>query len=111
LSAIRQALDEMDRGLVPQTDIDAGVRVPEVTSDDHGMPTPGAFLEGRSRVRLSREEILESSGASEELLTEIETHGLLARRPGQASYDGDDLVIVDAVARLASLGVEPRHLR
>ena len=111
LSAIRQALDEMDRGLVPQTEIEAGTRVPEVPTDDGGLPTPGAFLEGRSRLRLSREEVLESTGATPELLEEVEGHGLLARRPGQASYDGDDLVVVDAVVRLAALGVEPRHLR
>lgn len=111
LSTIRQALDEMDRGLVPQTDIDGGIKVPDVSSDVDGLPTPSAFLEGRSRLRLSREEVLESTGADDALLQEIETHGLLSRRPGQAAYDGDDLVVVDAVARLAALGVEPRHLR
>ncbi|MCR4514896.1 MerR family transcriptional regulator [Aeromicrobium sp. 50.2.37] len=111
LSAIRQALDEMDRGLVPQTDIDGNIRVPDVSSDADGLPTPAAFLEGRSRVRLSRAEVLESSGATEELLEQVEQHGLLTRRPGQSAYDGDDLVVVDAVVRLASLGVEPRHLR
>ncbi|MEH3067980.1 MULTISPECIES: MerR family transcriptional regulator [Aeromicrobium] len=111
LSTIRQALDEMDRGLVPQTDLDGNVRVPEVSSDADGLPTPGAFLEGRSRMRLSREEVLESTGASEELLAQVEEHGLLERRPGQHAYDGDDLVVVDAVVRLSALGVEPRHLR
>ncbi len=111
LSAIRQALDEMDRGLVPQTDLDGDVRVPEVSSDADGLPTPGAFLEGRSRMRLSREEVLEGTGASEELLAQVEEHGLLERRPGQHAYDGDDLVVVDAVVRLSALGVEPRHLR
>ncbi len=111
LSAIRQALDEMDRGLVPQTEIDPGTQVPAVPTDADGLPTPGAFLEGRSRLRLSREEVLESADATSELLDEIEAHGLLVRRPGQTTYDGDDLVVVDAVARLAALGVEPRHLR
>lgn len=111
LSAIRQALDEMDRGLVPQTEIDAGTRVPELPTDADDLPTPAAFCEGRSRLRLSREEILESSGAEEDLLAQIEEHGLLQRRPGQTTYDGDDLVVVDAVARLNALGVEPRHLR
>ena len=111
LSTIRQALDEMDRGLVPQTDIDGGIKVPDVSSDVDGLPTPSAFLEGRSRLRLSRQEVLESAGADEALLQEIEAHGLLARRPGQTAYDGDDLVVVDAVTRLAALGLEPRHLR
>lgn len=111
LSTIRQALDEMDRGLVPQTDIDGGIKVPDVSSDVDGLPTPSAFLEGRSRLRLSREEVLESAGADETLLQEIEAHGLLTRRPGQTAYDGDDLVVVDAITRLAALGVEPRHLR
>ena len=111
LSAIRQALDEMDRGLVPQTELDGAVRVPDVAGDADGLPTPAAFLEGRSRLRLSRAELLESSGAGEELLAQVEEHGLLARRPGQNAYDGDDLVVVDAVVRLAALGIEPRHLR
>ena len=44
-------------------------------------------------------------------LDAAESHGLLTRRPSQTYYDGDDLVVLDAVARLARLGLEPRHLR
>ena len=111
LSNIRQVLDDMDRGLVPQTDLEAAPRVPDVALDDHGLPTPGAFLEGRSQLRLSREEVLESTGLSAADLDAAESHGLLTRRPSQTYYDGDDLVVLDAVARLARLGLEPRHLR
>lgn len=111
LSNIRQLLDDMDRGLVPQTELGPGTRVPDVPVDADGLPEVETFLEGRSQLRLSREEVLESSGASSELLEQVEAHGLIRRRPSQRYYDGDDLVIASVAADFAELGLEPRHLR
>ncbi|MGJ9412257.1 MerR family transcriptional regulator [Aeromicrobium sp. CF4.19] len=111
LSNIRQLLDDMDRGLVPQTELGTATRVPEVGMADDGLPPPETFLEGRSQLRLSREEVLESSGISGELLQQVEEHGLIRRRPSQRYYDGDDLVIAGVAKDFAALGLEPRHLR
>lgn len=111
LSAIRQLLDDMDRGLVPQAELGAVTRVPDVAVDDDGLPTPATFREGRSQLRLSRQEVCESAGITDDVLEAIEEHGLIRRRPSQRYYDGDDLVIASVVKELAEFGLEPRHLR
>jgi DNA-binding transcriptional MerR regulator len=111
LNNIRQLLDDMDRGLVPQTELGATTRVPDVAVEDDGIPAPHVFREGRSQLRLSREEVMDSSGITSELLEQVEAHGLIRRRPSQRYYDGDDLVIASVVTDFAALGLEPRHLR
>jgi len=58
---------------------------------------------------ISRRDLLDSSGISEEQLTELEAHGLV-RRVGRL-YSQDALDIASTVAMLASYGVQARHLR
>ena len=61
-------------------------------------------------ARMARAELLESTGASDALLTEIEQAGLVdAKPPGW--YDADAVVIVEAIAGLTRHGLELRHLR
>lgn len=111
LSNIRQLLDEMDRGLVPDTVRGKNARVPQLALADDGMPTVETFLDGRSQLRLSREELLESSGLKAGTLETVEEFGLISRRPTQTYYDGDDLQVAALVADFSQLGLEPRHLR
>ncbi len=111
LSHIRQVLDEMDRGLVPDTTMGAASRVPHLTLADDGLPSADTFGEPRSQLRLSREELLESSGLDPAVLDAVEEFGLIDRRPTQTYYDGDDLQVAALVAEFAELGLEPRHLR
>lgn len=111
LSNIRQLLDEMDRGLVPDTVRGKNPRVPQLALADDGMPTVETFLDVRSQLRLSREELLESSGLEAGTLETVEEFGLISRRPTQTYYDGDDLQVAALVADFSQLGLEPRHLR
>lgn len=111
LSAIRQTLDDMDKGLVPDINRGRGVRVPTLRIADDGLPMVEAFREPRSQLRLSREELLESAGIDEETLSAIEEFGLISRRPTQTYYDGDDLQVAALVGEFAEQGLEPRHLR
>ncbi|WP_173085141.1 transcriptional regulator FtsR [Phytohabitans rumicis] len=60
-------------------------------------------------VRLSRDELVARSGIAGELLAEVERLGLIAPTAGR--YDADGLAVAEAVAGLASFGLEPRHLR
>ena len=60
-------------------------------------------------MRLSREELLASSGVTDSQLVELESYGLIA--PRGKHYDGDALAIAKAVAEMAGFGIEPRHLR
>lgn len=111
LSHIRQVLDDMDRGRVPDTEMGKASRVPHLSLAADGLPTVATFQESRSQLRLSREELLESSGLDGGVLDAVEEFGLIQRRPTQTYYDGDDLQVAALVAEFAELGLEPRHLR
>ncbi len=109
LSHIRQVLDDLDNGRVPtEAPPEAGRHL---TLAEDGLPTVSTFTEKPSRARLTREDVLDRAGIDDDLLDDIEAHGLIVRRAKQTYYDGDDLAVVSAVAELAKLGVEPRHLR
>ena len=111
LSHIRQVLDDMDRGRVPDTTMGSTTRVPHLSLADDDLPAPETFRERRSQLRLSREELIESSGLDDAGLRAVEEFGLLRRRPTQTYYDGDDLQVAALVADFAQMGLEPRHLR
>ncbi len=111
LKNIRQVLEDMDRGVVPPEQVSGTVTVPTMVLGDDGLPTPETFLEGRSQIRLTRAELLESAGITGELLDSIEQYGLIKRRSSQSYYDGHALTVAVVVAEFASLGLEPRHLK
>lgn len=111
LSHIRQVLDEMARGHVPDTTMGSTQRVPHLSLAADGLPGVETFREARSQLRLSREELLESAGLEPEVLEAVEEFGLISRRPTQTYYDGDDLQVAALVADFSQLGLEPRHLR
>ncbi len=111
LSHIRQVLDDMDRGVVPDTQLGSTTRVPQLSLAVDGLPTAETFAEPRSTVRLSREELLESAGIDSDTLDAIEEFGLIVRRPTQAYYDGEALQVAALVGEFVELGIEPRHLR
>lgn len=111
LSHIRQVLDDIDRGVVPDTDLGSMTRVPHLSLAEDGLPTEDTFTAIKSAVRLSRAEILDSAGIDATMLDAIEEFGLIQRRPTQTYYDGEALAIASIVGELAELGLEPRHLR
>lgn len=110
LKVIRQILDDHDNDAVPDLDATA-IRVPSMETGEDGFPTPQAFAPRTSTVRLSRAELIESAGIDEDLLDEIESFGLIHRRPQQTYYDASALSIVALVGEFAALGLGPRHLR
>ena len=62
---------------------------------------------------IGSEELIEQTGASPELIRELEEFGVIQpeRRNGEASFDETDLEIVRAAAELATFGVHGRNLR
>ncbi len=110
LGHIRQVLDEIDRGAMPEFDAPT-LFVPEVAVGEDGLPTVDTFTEGRGSTRLTREELLEAAGIDETVLTEIEDFQLIRRRPHQRFYSRDDLQVAALVGTMTGLGIEPRHLR
>lgn len=111
LSHIRQVLDQMDTGDVPDTELRATLRVPQVTLAADGSPTARSITEGAGTTRMTRDELIDAAQISSDVLDEIEQFELIRRRPHQRYYDADDLVVASLVGQLSALGLEPRHLR
>jgi DNA-binding transcriptional MerR regulator len=110
LKVIREHLDAMDRGLEPPA-LTTGPQVPKLALAPDGFPTAESFVPDTSRLRLTRRELIAAAEIDEELLTELESFGLVVPRPGSAPYDNDAIVIARTVAELADYGIGPRHLR
>lgn len=106
LRVIKENLDALDRGLQP-AQIAGGAPTPRLATVD-GELAPSSFGES-SDLRLSRDELIKSSGVTDKQLVELESYGLIALRGRH--YDGDALAIARAVTELAGFGIEPRHLR
>ena len=61
-------------------------------------------------TRVPRDDLVRRTGVSDDLLTELEKAGLVTARP-PGWYDGDAVIIVEAVVGLTRHGLELRHLR
>ena len=110
LKVIRDALDAMDRGLLPgePEDPESRPRVPE-TRADPGVPT-AEQLAAPPALRLTARELREAAGLDRPTLDALETYGLV-RADSSGHFDDDALAVAHAAAALAAYGVEPRHLR
>jgi DNA-binding transcriptional MerR regulator len=85
--------------------------------DGERKPAAGAvrraILVDTSRAYLTLEEIVEETGAREELVRELENYGIVQpeKREGKAVYDETDREIVRAANELSRVGVGARNLR
>ena len=72
-----------------------------------------AILVDTSRTYLSLEEIIEETGAREELVSELENYGIVKpeKREGRTVYDETDREIIRAANELSRVGVGARNLR
>ncbi|HEX3042077.1 MAG TPA: MerR family transcriptional regulator [Solirubrobacterales bacterium] len=72
-----------------------------------------AILVDTSRAYLTLEEIVEETGAREELIRELENFGIVQpeKREGKTVYDETDREIVRAANELSRVGVGARNLR
>jgi DNA-binding transcriptional MerR regulator len=109
LRVIRESLDALDRGLVPEADEpDARPRAPHATPDPDLATV--ADLANPAAVRLTATELCQASGLSTAECDALRAHGLL--RPDEEGYLGEaDLRVAEAAAGLAAYGIEARHLR
>jgi DNA-binding transcriptional MerR regulator len=100
LKVIKEQLDESDA--VPDPP-------PVLRAVDGALPTADDFVEQSIR-RMTREELLATSGIDASLLTDLEEFGLV--KPGDAGlYDTVSAQIAATAKALAAFGIEPRHLR
>ena len=73
------------------------------------VPAPEPALVEVS-VQMSRSELRDAAGLTDEQMRNLEDFGVLAKRESDV-YDANDLVIARASGRFFGYGVEPRHLR
>jgi DNA-binding transcriptional MerR regulator len=89
----------------------------DVSLGDGERPATGAvrraMLVDTSRSYLSLEEVIEETGAREELISELENFGIVQpeKREGKTVYDETDREIVRAANELSRFGVGARNLR
>jgi DNA-binding transcriptional MerR regulator len=107
LKVIKAQLDAQADGELPNSG--SAYAVPRLVSvDAHGHD--GVSGVAPTQVRLRREDLLNRSGISESLLSELVKAGVI--KPGQAGFfDEHSVVIAQCAKALAEYGVEPRHLR
>lgn len=108
LKVIKAQLDALPDGELPPTGSPYGV--PRLVSVNDGAPGPDPAAVGPTRVRLSREDLLERSGVDEALLTALLKAGVITTGPG-GFFDEHSVVILQCARALSEYGVEPRHLR
>jgi DNA-binding transcriptional MerR regulator len=88
-----------------------------VLGGGEGKPAAGAMrraiLVDGSRAFLTLEEVVEETGAREELIAELENFGIVQpeKREGRVVYDETDREIVRAANELSRVGVGARNLR
>jgi len=101
LRVIREQLAAQERG-----DDELAHRRPALVAVGSEAEAPADAAD----TRVSRADLVERSGIAEQMLTELEQIGLVTSRP-PGWYDGDAVVIVEAVVGLVRHGLELRHLR
>ena len=111
LRVIKERLEALDRGLEPAAGPGSSPRVPRALVAVDGLPGPESFATQSSELRLSRAELVDAAGLTDEQMRELEQHGLVAPRPGGNHFDEDALAIARAAGELARFGVDARHLR
>jgi DNA-binding transcriptional MerR regulator len=98
----------------PPSAVSATTGAPSTVAPTTGRPAGPAFTGGQvaqdaPRPGLTRRELLEAAGITDDQLAELEDFGLV-RRDGRR-YGPDALEITRTVLALAAYGVQARHLR
>jgi DNA-binding transcriptional MerR regulator len=111
LKVIKAQLDAQPDGELPPTGSPYGVpRLVSVTDSASGIRAGADLAVGPTRIRLSREDLLERSGVDGELLTALLKAGVITTGPA-GFFDEHAVVILLCARALSQYGVEPRHLR
>jgi DNA-binding transcriptional MerR regulator len=107
LRVIREHLAQIDRGQSPPT---LGL-VRQPPDGRSGSAAAGPSPPPRQPLRLSRQELLESSGLTEAALAELERTQIVLPRRGTSHYGRDALTLAIAARRMGEYGIDARHLR
>jgi DNA-binding transcriptional MerR regulator len=109
LKVIKEHLEQLDRGQAPLSV--GGQSTPASSGSGPGRAANPPAAAAKQPVRLTRQELLEASGLTENALSELERTQIVATRRGTAHYGRDALTLAIAARRLAEYGIDGRHLR
>jgi DNA-binding transcriptional MerR regulator len=112
LKVIRAELDAQPDGELPAVGSPYGVpRLVSVGgSADFGDAGSDTAAVAPTRIRLSREDLLDRSAVDDDLLSALLKAGVITTGPG-GFFDEHAVVILQCARALSEYGVEPRHLR
>jgi DNA-binding transcriptional MerR regulator len=112
LKVIRAELDAQPDGELPAVGSPYGVpRLVSVGgSSDLAEAGSDTAAVAPTRIRLSREDLLDRSGVDDDLLSALLKAGVITTGPG-GFFDEHAVVILQCARALSEYGVEPRHLR
>jgi DNA-binding transcriptional MerR regulator len=110
LKVIREYLDKVDRGLQPAP-LDGTETAPRALVVAEAHPSAEDLGSDAQELRLSRRELLEQGGLTNDVLRELESFGLIAAVPGTNHYDSTALQVARIAAEMGQFGYGPRHLR
>jgi DNA-binding transcriptional MerR regulator len=110
LKVIKEQLDAIDRGLVPDGPLAPRTSHVTLATIEDNAPSAEHFRAAPAALRLSREELCNASGLRLDQLRELEQFGLINAKPG-GHYDDDALGVAKVVCELGRFGIEGRHLR
>lgn len=109
LKVIRAQLDALPDGELPAVGSPYGVPRLVTVAEGAGSEA-GSDAVAPTRIRLSREDLLERAGVDGELLIALLKAGVITTGPA-GFFDEHAVVILQCARALADYGVEPRHLR
>lgn len=85
-------------------------QAPQVTAAGASASTAGPSAQIGTGVQMTRAELAQAAGLSDEQLRGLEDFGVLVKREDDR-YDESDLLIASSARRMMAFGAEPRHLR
>lgn len=105
LRVIKQHIDAMDRGLKVEAEEIDSPKVPNniLNFNENSNIKPN--------LRVTREEIITTTGISETFLKDAEDFGLIQALADNRHFDEYALRIARVIAALSEYGIEPRHLK
>jgi DNA-binding transcriptional MerR regulator len=114
-SILRMQRDEFLPLRVIRQELASGVERTETarTAARDGVARRALSVQSQGTSRISRDELLEQAGIRSDLLTELESFGLVESEQieGEQYYDAADREVVSAAGELARYGVGGRNLR
>lgn len=110
IKVIREHLEKIDRGFIPQVNTDPEPQVPTVIG--HPATVDPLALSGDTldAVELSHEELANVGGMTVKEIVELQNQKFIGFRPGQEHFGSDALAVVKYVAQLKARGLDSRHL-